>query len=239
VAFLEMAAGNLPLPRPAHPDHEAIRAALADRIVAGQPAALALERGLSAQGQTFLAAAAEILDRPETQEVVSRTLNAIGRYFSGNEAWPTVVDSPVRDACQSFSPRLEAAARLAEVGDALVKPIFTRSTAIGSLMRRKIEPVVTPILNDIRVAGGERGPEGDKPRSTRADGPTRRPRAQLEAPAPRFQVASTLGRFLNLRGGRLPWPPPGFGLGEPGALRREAAPAVPAWHRLRDCRERA
>jgi hypothetical protein len=151
VAFLEMAAGKLPLPRPAHPDHEAIRAALADRIAAGQPAALALERGLSGQGQTFLAAAAEILDRPETQEVVSRTLNAIGRYFSGNDAWPAVVDSPVRDTCLAFAPRLEAAARLAEVGDALVKPIFTRSTAIGSLMRRKIEPVVTPILSDIQL----------------------------------------------------------------------------------------
>jgi hypothetical protein len=30
-----------------------------------------------------------------------------------------------------------------------VQPIFARSTAIGSLMRRKIEPVTTPLLKDI------------------------------------------------------------------------------------------
>lgn len=150
VAFLEMAAGSLPLPRPEHPDLEAARAAYGDQIAARQPAALALERALSAQGQTFLAAAAEILERPETQEVVARTLNAIGRYFAGGEAWPEGVDRPGRDACQRFAPRLEAAARLAGTSEAPVKPIFARSTAIGSLMRRKIEPVVAPVMADIR-----------------------------------------------------------------------------------------
>jgi hypothetical protein len=144
-----MAAGTLPLARPDHPEREAARAALADRIIANQPAALALDRALSAQGQTFLAAAAEILDRPETQEVVTRTLNAVGRYFSGGEAWLDAADPAMRDACQSFSPRLEAAARLARTSEAPVKPIFARSTAIGSLMRRKIEPVVAPIMADI------------------------------------------------------------------------------------------
>lgn len=151
VAFLEMAAGNLPLPGADHPDLEAVRTAYADLLAAGQPAPRALERALSAQGQTFLAAAAEILERPETQEVVTRTLNAIGRYFSGGEAWPEGIDQPGRDACQSFAPRLEAAARLAGVSETPVKSIFARSTAIGSLMRRKIEPVVAPIQADIRL----------------------------------------------------------------------------------------
>ncbi len=151
VAFLEMLAGDLPSPRPAHADLEVARAALADQIAAGQPAALALERALSAQGQTFLAASAEILERPETQEVVTRTLNAIGHYFSGADEWRQEADQPGRDACQAFAPQLEAAARLAYVSEAPVKPIFARSTAIGSLMRRKIEPVVAPAMADIRL----------------------------------------------------------------------------------------
>jgi len=151
VAFLEMKANILPLPRPDHLDLEAARSALSDRISAGQPAALALERALSGQGQTFLTAVAEILERPETQEVVTRTLNAIGRYFSGGENWRDDIDQAVRDACQSFSPRLEAAARLARVDEAPVKPIFARSTAIGSLMRRKIDPIVAPIMADIHL----------------------------------------------------------------------------------------
>jgi hypothetical protein len=151
VAFLEMVAGQLPSPHSTHPDLEAVRTALVDRIAAGQPAALALERALSGQGQTFLAAAAEILERPETQEVVTRTLNAIGRYFSGGDDWRDEIDQAVRDACQSFSPMLEAAARLAKVCEAPVKPIFARSTAIGSLMRRKIDTVVAPIMADIHL----------------------------------------------------------------------------------------
>lgn len=151
VAFLEMAADSLPLPKHEHPDLAAARAAYGDQIATGQPAALALERALSAQGQTFLAAAAEVLERPETQEVVARTLNAIGRYFAGGDPWPEGTDLPGWEASQSFTPRLEAAARLAEVSEAPVKPIFARSTAIGSLMRRKIEPVVAPIMADIRL----------------------------------------------------------------------------------------
>jgi hypothetical protein len=147
-AFLEMAAGNLPLPLAAHPQYDAVSAALAPNIAAGHPAACALERALSNQGQTFLDAASEILERPETQEVVSRTLNAIGRYFSGNADWKQA-DQPLCDTCQAFAPKLEAVAHLARCDDSLVQPIFARSTAIGSLMRRKIEPVTAPLLRDI------------------------------------------------------------------------------------------
>lgn len=148
VAFLEMAAGRLPLPLAAHAQHADISATLTKEIAAGQPAAVALERALSSQGQTFLDAASDILERPETQEVVSRTLNAIGRYLSDNIDW-NQANQPVNDACQAFAPKLDAVARLARCNDSLVQPIFARSTAIGSLMRRKTEPVITPVLKDI------------------------------------------------------------------------------------------
>lgn len=163
VAFLEMATLDepdsppgsppypLPSPLPPHPDHQATKAALADRLAQGDPAARALEKALSPQGQTFLAAAGEILERPETQEVVSRTLNAIGRYFrfDGTSA---AAQSP---ADELLASRLAAAARLAAMSDTTVKAIFARSTAIGSLMRRKIEPVTAPLAADIRLLLGE------------------------------------------------------------------------------------
>ncbi len=151
VAFLELAAGALPQPLAAHAEHAAVRAALAEALAAGHGAALALERALSAQGQTFLAAAQDILERPETQEVVTRVLNAIGRYFSGDSPWR---DAPVCDTCQPWAAHLQAVARLAACDEAGVKPIFARSTAIGSLMRRKIQPVVAPLLADIRLLRG-------------------------------------------------------------------------------------
>ena len=145
VAFLEVASWDepqaLPLPLPAHADLERTRE---------DPAAAVLARALDAQGQTFLAAAGEILERPETQEVVNRTLNAIGRYFSLGAG----DGESRRNVCQALEPQLEAAGRLARVSADQVAPIFARSSAIGSLMRHKIEPVVDGVLADIRLLRG-------------------------------------------------------------------------------------
>jgi hypothetical protein len=82
-------------------------------------------------GNAFVTAAIEILSRPDTQEVVSRTLDAIGRHFSGASD--------------------DAGRRLGAVNAELANPVFARSTAIGSLMRRKLEPVIAPILADLRA----------------------------------------------------------------------------------------
>lgn len=114
VAFLELRPDNLPL-------------------TPGSQAA-----GDDAQEQTFIQACTEILSRPDTQEVVSRTLDAIGQYFAGADQ---ATDSPPALARQ----------RLARVNSGMTDAIFARSSAIGSLMRRKIEPVVSPILADLAV----------------------------------------------------------------------------------------
>jgi hypothetical protein len=87
----------------------------------------------------FVEASIEILSRPDTQEVVSRTLDAIGRYFS------------TADITGRWADRHEAIRRLGQVDAALADPVFARSTAIGSLMRRKIEPVIKPVLADLAL----------------------------------------------------------------------------------------
>ncbi len=86
------------------------------------------------EGGSFAATSVEILQRPETQEVISRTLNAIGRYYSRPNAGND-----------------EASQRLAKVSAELVNPIFARSTAIGSLMRRKIEPITASVIADLET----------------------------------------------------------------------------------------
>ncbi|MDD5390392.1 MAG: hypothetical protein PHD37_13680 [Gallionellaceae bacterium] len=143
----------LPLPLPARADRDLRLADMALLLESGDLAAHALARALEAQGQTFLAAAEAILERPETQEVVNRTLNALGRYFSAGVA--EARDESRMNVCQALEPHLEAAARLARMSEEQVAPIFARSTAIGSLMRRKIEPVVSGVLADIRLLRGE------------------------------------------------------------------------------------
>lgn len=88
--------------------------------------------------RVFARTALEILAKPESQEVVTRTLNAIGQHFT-----------------QRLSLHItDETAALAQVSADRVEPIFARSTAIGSLMREKIEPALRPVQEVLlRVAG--------------------------------------------------------------------------------------
>jgi hypothetical protein len=135
VAFLEAAPGHLPTE--AVPEPAASAGTLAGK----------LREALSTRGRLFAEAALDILTRPETQEVVSRTLNAIGAYYridasSGalaEEARSLLAETP------DLAPAIEALRALAGVDETLTTPVFARSTAIGSLMRRRIEPLTAPL----------------------------------------------------------------------------------------------
>jgi hypothetical protein len=145
VAFLEwqqlpVAASTSELPNPA--------AMSAD----GNPVAEQLVSALSAPGRAFIEAALDVLARPETQEVVSRTLNAIGAYFqlSVSEEDRDAAGKRLIAAQPQLAPAVEALDALAQVNESLIVPVFARSTAIGSLMRRKIEPITASVQNHLR-----------------------------------------------------------------------------------------
>ena len=55
------------------------------------------------------------------------------------------------DAAPQFETDCAALDALAAVDADTVRPIFLKTTAIGSLMRRKIQPIVTPLLDAIAV----------------------------------------------------------------------------------------
>ena len=105
----------------------------------------------SAAGQAFIGASLEILARPETQEVVSRTLNVIGRFFSRHGSTEQAVSNDHSASWTVVSEDLAAILALSAVSEELVIPVFARSTAIGSLMRKKIEPITKPIQDQLRV----------------------------------------------------------------------------------------
>ena len=164
VAFLEAAPKDLPGPLLAdRSDLPEWRGALEALAGEGNACAGLLLEALSVQGQTFLETCAEILARPETQDVVNRTLNALGRRFAPTAGGPDELRSAVEStaaAIPALKAEAEAVAALAQVSDRLTAPIFARSTAIGSLMRRKIEPVTQPMLERIqtlRAPAGSRG----------------------------------------------------------------------------------
>ena len=54
-------------------------------------------------------------------------------------------------AAPQFETDIAALDALAAVDADTVRPIFLKTTAIGSLMRRKIQPIVTPLIDAIAV----------------------------------------------------------------------------------------
>lgn len=180
VGFLGAVPDALPDPVPARADADRIGAALADLIAAGNPIAQLLDRLLGGPGQTFLRTAEEILGKPATQEVVWKLLNVFRDYFAparcgpvgcqsteaiveqerqrvaqalDGGATPAVVKA-VLEAEPALRPEVEALLILARVDEAVVVPIFARSTAVGSVMRRQIAPVTGPLFQQLAVLRG-------------------------------------------------------------------------------------
>jgi hypothetical protein len=107
------------------------------------PAAHLLARCYSPAGQSYIKAAELVLDKPAAHEAVYLLLDLLGRYFAaGRGAIPALPDWPDEAAA------LDALSRLSQ-DDAL--PILTRTTAVGPLMRRHLEPLFAPILGHLRA----------------------------------------------------------------------------------------
>ncbi|MEW6589856.1 MAG: hypothetical protein AB1418_02355 [Pseudomonadota bacterium] len=149
VPFLELQPDALPNPRPARADQAGVP------TIVGNAYSIMLQKALSDQGQTFLATTATILDRPEIQEVVNHTLNALANWCAPlrllDEAPRTAAREALLAAAPQFAADCAALDALAAVDADTVRPIFLKTTAIGSLMRRKIQPVVTPLIDAVAV----------------------------------------------------------------------------------------
>lgn len=176
IGFLETLADDLPETQPARADLEAHRARL-EALAADNPFAHHLLRLLDVPGQSFLEVAADIMRRPADQDVVSALLNAIGNFVGElrqeqgqlreMEEVLAVAErlcedgrcTPVAELLEAL-PELTAEVRamlvLAHIDEAVAIPIFSRSDAVGSLMRKKIEPITAPLREQFAVLRGQR-----------------------------------------------------------------------------------
>ncbi len=172
VGFLRTVPDELPLSVPAHPAWEAWQETLAGL---DHPVARQLARVLSPAGQAFVQTTVTVLKKPATQDVVVLLLEAIGDYFRTVRPGPAPADdmaelvriareqiaaetegpwAAVREALPDSAPLLAAMRSLAWVGVPLVNPIFARTDAVGTVMRRKIEPVTKPLLEQLALLRG-------------------------------------------------------------------------------------
>ena len=156
VGFLSAGADCLPRTHSSHPEREKIQERMGED--AGAALAQRLLWALDAPGQDFLAAARQAFVRPPNQDVVVALLNAIGRGFAlpettasfrtFDELEKAVQDVPAQaswEADPELSGFRNSVLCLARVGERLLDPIFGVSDAVGSVMRKRIEPVAQPV----------------------------------------------------------------------------------------------
>jgi hypothetical protein len=181
VGFLQALPDALPQERLAHPLLESLQPRLAGLLEAGNPFALQLSRLLGAGGQAWLASVATVLDKPLNQDVVVELLHAIAAYsahlpiagtylsemdtiaaladalLDGDDAAGTEVAVQLCElllAVPEARSRVRAMLILAMVNEPLVNPVFSRTDAIGTVMRKKLRPVSGPIQEQIDLLTG-------------------------------------------------------------------------------------
>ena len=170
VGFLATCPDDLPAAARPSPLRAELEDPLAAAARADGLAALYL-RVLSSAGQGFVETVETVFRKPSNQEVVTRTLDIIAGYFAAArpegipdarleqleadaDEWLHRLQGPVAELAGAHSavgPHLRAIRLLSGLGYGVVRPVLRDTTAIGSLMRRKLEPVLDPLLEHLRL----------------------------------------------------------------------------------------
>jgi len=176
IGFLHAAADALPEPQAAREDLARHANALQREGSKGNTLALLLHKLLDAPGQAFLAASAAVLRAPQDQDAAVALMGCIAEFFapaSGLIAharevpelrqWteklcrePSGMDNDVGsalrdllDAAPELHDEVYAMVFLAGASEDLLVPVFSQTDAVGSVMRRRLEPITTPLLEQM------------------------------------------------------------------------------------------
>ena len=165
--FLLAAPDDLPEPVAANRMWEHACSRLEDTIRSGSGWAAQFCRLLSGSGQTFLLTFEKALKKPSNQDVVVSLIESLRAYYG-----PLRIDSEERRDMGSITDDAESHVKgerhgeihqilavlpelhqevksmvaLSMVDVPVVNEVFSRTDAIGSLMRRKLEPVTGPVF---------------------------------------------------------------------------------------------
>ncbi|MEW8506207.1 MAG: sulfur reduction protein DsrS [Candidatus Thiodiazotropha sp.] len=162
LGFLASLPDDLPLASVAWPLTEQESAALALLSDRGNPFAGQLLRIHSSAGQGFISTLLKAMEKPANQDVVTTLLDVVRDYLhtlrpSGDpdltlQALRTEADGLDSEpflACCDVAGQREGELRLlyllSGLGYGVVRPVLHNTDAIGSLMRKKLEPVFDPL----------------------------------------------------------------------------------------------
>ncbi|VAW95712.1 hypothetical protein MNBD_GAMMA22-1844 [hydrothermal vent metagenome] len=179
IGFMMTMANEIPEPFPEHPSYDKInqliKSCLTDDLANPQKIYIKmLIKVYSPTGQTLLNTFNLAMQKPSNQDVVIMALNAASQYFISVKPEKTNFASideinaecnqtikTIKNKNSSFSKALIASDSLTEslfsilflscLCESIVTPIFSRSTAIGSVMRKKLKPVSDPIIENCKI----------------------------------------------------------------------------------------
>ena len=177
VGFLRALPDALPDPVAPHPAWEETCRKLSALTDVGDPQARQLCRLMSAQGQTFLGTIRTVLKKPSNQDVIVSLLHAVSAYFDTvrpagernddiDEIIRTAESMSMPDAkgelhatgfrrlieaVPEHSDMVKAMLAMSMLDEPVVNPIFSRTDAVGSVMRKKLKPVSGPVQGLIDI----------------------------------------------------------------------------------------
>jgi hypothetical protein len=174
VGFLATTPNDLPDRQSTHGLHDELNTLL--QGMTENPLAQMLLQIHSEQGQSFLHTVKAAFKRPNNQDVVVALMNSVANYFNSvavppesqdvqdiicyvdkicaDESQPVAqylveVKAASGDVVTDLEQRIKAMLILSCLDEKVVGPIFAVTSAIGSVMRKKLEPVVKPMLQQI------------------------------------------------------------------------------------------
>jgi hypothetical protein len=172
VGFLQTLPDDLPDKQAAHPDGKRITQQLAGLLAEENPFAIQLCRLLSPAGQAYLDCVATVLKKPSNQDVMVELMHALEAYSASlpvgkqrkidisdimKVTSEMTVDTGGQDlqALMRMLPGDEHYIRamlfLARLCEPVLDPVFSRTDAIGTVMRKKLKPVTDPIHEQINT----------------------------------------------------------------------------------------
>jgi hypothetical protein len=144
----------------------------------GDPWARSLRRVDSAAGQTWLRTVAAVLAKPPSQDIVTSTFDCLRGYFAPlrSEGDPNMPLEALIAEAETLAVDLGRAGTLGDLlvqypdlkadiaavwvlsglGYGVIRPVLPDPTALGTLMRRKLAPVLDPVLGFLQVLRGGR-----------------------------------------------------------------------------------
>jgi len=167
LGFLAARPDSLPTNTRSHPELADCTPGLQQMAGNGDAVAGLLHEMLDAPGQAWLATVLVVLERPASQEVVNGLLELIARRCAplrpegrgeldmdalqqDQRGWLQMAEqSPLARECPRLLPAAAALRLLSGLGYGVVRPLLRDSTASGTLLSRKLEPLFTVLRREI------------------------------------------------------------------------------------------